>query len=205
MASLPTPTHRTRLAQEKELPGSSPLPLPGNALSRDSTAPATHMPRTSPPRMWETQGVINKELSPMSTWGRRAHAGSKWSQRSPAAPPESTFTPSSFPQNLVRTGLLMKAACIAANVCTPLSGLQSSYPTIPRGLWVGWGGTDYQSLCRKLGLREGKPYARGNTASQQLFPHHPAHPWMSVSEPLPTPTDELSHPTQMTWAYSGHP
>ena len=28
-------------------------------------------------------------------------------------------------------------------------------------------------------------------------------PWMPLSEPLPTPTDELSHPGRAAWAHRG--
>lgn len=63
-----------------------------------------------------------------------------------------------------------------------------------------------QSLCRKSGLREGRPHAQGNIASQQLFPcpFPTPPPQMPSSEHLPTPTDALSHPTRATWAQRGH-
>lgn len=59
-----------------------------------------------------------------------------------------------------------------------------------------------QSLCRKSGLRDGRPHARVSNSSHATFPTPP--PQMPSSEPLPTLTDALSNHTQAAWGHRGH-
>lgn len=75
-----------------------------------------------------------------------------------------------------------RAACKALDIY--LHGLFRVYNTLGT---QGWG--PCQSLCRQSRLREGRPHAQGNTASQQLFPCHLPHPTTPdafVKAPPPT-------------------
>lgn len=169
MASIPVPTHRTRLAWEKGLPGGSPPPLPGHTPSPGQNG-AVHSHATnltcgtylsgmaaSPPRTCEIQGVISKEPRPTSTQGCREHAGRTRLQSSPAAPPGPMLTLSPFPPDLLRTGFLMRDVWIAANICKASFRLTVLLPHNTLGTRGGRGrGTDSQSVGRKSELGEDK-------------------------------------------------
>lgn len=169
MASIPVPTHRTRLAWEKGLPGGSPPPLPGHTPSPGQNG-AVHSHATnltcgtylsgmaaSPPRTCEIQGVISKEPRPTSTQGCREHAGRTRLQSLPAAPPGPMLTLSPFPPDLLRTGFLMRDVWIAANICKASFRLTVLLPHNILGTRGGRGrGTDSQSVGRKSELGEDK-------------------------------------------------
>lgn len=144
-----------------------------------TVAPVTG-PADSPLRVCETKGVLNKEPRPTPTrkcWGMRGADG----YRAPTVPPEGH--PATFP---TQPGEKNRAP---AETCGgPSKHVQGLFgcTIFPAQDIVGicQRRTDQQSLCRKPGLREGKPYARSNTESQRLFPCHPLHPATQVP-PLP--------------------
>lgn len=101
MALLLVPTHRTRLAQEKESPGGPPRPLPGIVLSPGQksvvhsrainfTGGTCLSGEAASPSRTGDLGGNHEEPSPTSTleyWGPVGADGYR-------APPESTLTPS---------------------------------------------------------------------------------------------------------------